>query len=67
MCSTFGTSLIFIKKSNVGKYSCDIFHAEMAQCTEVRFASFLSGGFTTMAVINPNWQDAVLRIFQAKF
>ena len=23
------------------------------QCTEVRFASFLSGGFTTMPVINP--------------
>ena len=23
------------------------------QCTEVRFASFLSGGFTTVAVINP--------------
>ena len=23
------------------------------QCTEVRFASFLSGGFTAMAVINP--------------
>ena len=23
------------------------------QCTEVRFASLLSGGFTTMAVINP--------------
>ena len=22
-------------------------------CTEVRFASFLSGGFTTMVVINP--------------
>ena len=22
-------------------------------CTEVRFASFLSGGFTTMAVMNP--------------
>ena len=22
-------------------------------CTEVRFASFLSGGFTTIAVINP--------------
>ena len=22
-------------------------------CTEVRFASFLSGGFTTMTVINP--------------
>ena len=25
----------------------------LTQCTEVRFASFLSGGFTTMAVINP--------------
>ena len=24
-----------------------------AHCTEVRFASFLSGGFTTMTVINP--------------
>ena len=24
----------------------------MRHCTEVRFASFLSGGFTTMAVIN---------------
>jgi hypothetical protein len=24
-----------------------------AQCTEVRFASFLSGGFTIIAVINP--------------
>ena len=23
------------------------------QCTDVRFASFLSGGFTTMAVLNP--------------
>ena len=23
------------------------------QCTEVRFASFLSGGFATIAVINP--------------
>ena len=23
------------------------------QCTEERFASFLSGGFTTMAVMNP--------------
>ena len=24
-----------------------------SQCTEVRFASLLSGGFTSMAVINP--------------
>ena len=31
------------------------------QCTEVRFASFLSGGFTTMAVINPtDWKLANL-------
>ena len=26
---------------------------DCAQCTEVRFASLLSGGFTTVAVINP--------------
>ena len=43
----------------------------MVQCTEVRFVSFLSGGFTTMAVINPperelakrtsvKWFDALL-------
>jgi hypothetical protein len=35
------------------------------QCTDVRFASLLSGGFTTMAVINPsekNWQIAPLCI-----
>ena len=25
----------------------------LRECTEVRFASFLSGGFTTMEVINP--------------
>jgi hypothetical protein len=25
----------------------------MAQCTEMRFASYLSGRFITMAVINP--------------
>ena len=33
------------------------------QCTKVRFASWRSGGFTTMAVINPlegNWQNAPL-------
>ena len=28
------------------------YHSSL-QCTEVRFASFLSGGFTTMAVMNP--------------
>ena len=28
-------------------------HKTAEQCTEVRFARFLSGGFTNMAVINP--------------
>ena len=28
--------------------------------TEVPFATFFSGGFTDMAVINPNWQNASL-------
>ena len=27
--------------------------SKLQHCTEVRFASFLSGGFTTTAVINP--------------
>ena len=29
------------------------YHLTALHCTEVRFASFLSNGFTTMAVINP--------------
>ena len=33
------------------------------QCTEVRFASFLSGGFTTMAVINQPERKLAKRIF----
>ena len=32
------------------------------QCTEVRFASLLSGGFTTMAVINPPERKLAKRI-----
>ena len=32
--------------------STDTEKTKRGQCTEVRFASFLSGGFTTMAVIN---------------
>ena len=32
--------------------SCQ-YHDVIIQCTEMRFASFFSGGFTTMAVINP--------------
>ena len=35
----------------------------LGQSTEVRFASFLSGGFTTMAVINPPEMKLVKRIF----
>ena len=34
------------------------------QFIEVRFASFLSDGFTTMAVMNPNWQNAPLCSFE---
>ena len=33
----------------------------MPHCTEVGFASFLSGGFTTMAVINPPEKKLVKR------
>ena len=33
-----------------------------SHCTEVRFASFLSGGFTTMAVINPPERKLAKRI-----
>ena len=32
---------------------CWLVCSVMDHCTYVRFASFLSGGFTTMAVINP--------------
>ena len=30
-----------------------LFKSFLRHCTEVRFASFLSGGFTIMALINP--------------
>jgi len=33
------------------------------QCTEVRFASFLSGGFTNMVVINPPEKKLAKRTF----
>ena len=39
------------------------FPGQTGYCTEVRYSSFLSGIFTTMAVINPpekNWQIAPL-------
>jgi hypothetical protein len=32
---------------------CNIGKNKLLQCTEVRFASFLSGRFTSMEVINP--------------
>ena len=34
-------------------FCCCCFPKSAAQCTAVRFASFLSSGFTIMAVINP--------------
>ena len=30
-----------------------LFKSVLGHCTEVRFASLLSGGFSTMAVLNP--------------
>ena len=39
------------QKINIYTYNSSDFF-QLPQCTEVRFASFLSGGFTTMAVIN---------------
>jgi hypothetical protein len=38
------------QKMNFGKILVKL---DIAQCTEMRFASFLSGVFTSMAVINP--------------
>ena len=36
---------------------------KMEQCTEVRFASFLSGGFITVALINPPESKLEKRIY----
>ena len=36
---------------------------KIGYCTEVRFASFLSGGFITMAVINPPERKLAKRTF----
>ena len=38
------------------------FYKRSHNCTEVRFASLLSGGFTTMAVINPTKKKLANRI-----
>ena len=46
----------FISKTNMRHVSNQDFKMQnflFPEYTEVRFASFLSGGFTTMAVINP--------------
>ena len=42
---------IFIKNKVFLQYK--MFFNETLHCTEVHFASFLSGGFTTMAVMDP--------------
>ena len=39
--------------TEIGHCGCWEFLFIPKHCTEVRFASFLSGGFTTMAVKNP--------------
>ena len=41
----------------MGKNPVMGFARALGHCTEVRFVSFLSGGFTTIAVINPpDWK-----------
>ena len=47
-----GGKFIFQKKSFT-RFALQCKCCNFNQCTEVRFASFLSGRFTTMAVINP--------------
>ena len=47
------TGILFFAPAKVNLYkSCGELSLSV-QCTEVRFASFLSGGFSTMAVRNP--------------
>ena len=46
------------KKKTVSSYH---FLSALLNCTEVRFASFFSGGFTTMAVINQPEKKMVKR------
>ena len=43
---------ILVRSANAESWTLEIY-VRTEQCTEVRFASLLSGGFTTMAVINP--------------
>ena len=40
-----------------------LFKSVLAHCTKVRFASFLSGGFTTMAAMNPPERKLSKRTF----
>ena len=55
--ATIITSLFTILFTNGSQTNVDIaaqkLKVNLAYCREVRFASFLSGGFTSMAVINP--------------
>ena len=45
--------------SSINLIEWDAKGTSINDCTEVRFASFLSGGFTTMALINPpEWELA---------
>ena len=52
--SICGTLYTFIHKTDTLVLDLSyVLQVSSLHCTHVRFASFLSGGFTTMAVINP--------------
>ena len=50
LCAAFSTENLEFLEGMTGK---DFFRLCSAHCTEVRFASFLSGRFIIMTVINP--------------
>ena len=56
------SNMIYIVALGVG-FKCPRKIHLNTQCTEMRFACFLSGGFTTMAVINPQDWKLANRIF----
>ena len=55
-------SLNDLTLKTIAKEFCSIVNYKAVQCTEVHFASFLYGGFTTMSVINPSERELIKRI-----
>ena len=49
MVSFSHEQLQYVSKTNL----CVVLKSQIVQCTEVRFASFFSGGFITAIVVNP--------------